>query len=102
MASIQFTYDETCPWCEKRLTDLWDHDWTGTNYIEIECAHCGRPISVLAEVSYVLGKCADSSRIEGKTCKGCSDYELCGDHPFAEGCPRRRPVGGTGMDGEVR
>ena len=87
MVNTQFSYDETCPWCKERLTDLWDHNWVGKCEIEIECVHCGRPISVLAEVSYVIGKL---SKTEETSCAGCPDYELCGDHPFAEGCSRRR------------
>ena len=48
------TYDQTCPHCNRKITDLWDHDWHGTNYIEIACPHCGREIEVTAETSYII------------------------------------------------
>jgi len=50
------TYDETCPHCGRKITDLWDNNWVGKIFIEIECPHCGQDIWVKAEVVYTIGK----------------------------------------------
>lgn len=47
------TYDETCPFCAKRIPDIWDYDWVGKASVVIECPHCNKIVDIDADISYI-------------------------------------------------
>lgn len=50
------TYNETCPHCGKRLTELYEYFPKGDNKVDIECGWCERSIAITqtTDVSYLI------------------------------------------------
>ena len=49
------TYDDSCPWCGKHLTDIWEYFAYNRNHeTEAECESCEKPITITRQMEYVM------------------------------------------------
>ena len=52
------TFDDTCPWCGKYLTDIWEYFAYNRNRgeVEAECENCENPITIIRQLEYVISR----------------------------------------------
>ena len=58
MAFDDWTTDNTCPWCGKRIDDVGEY-FMGDSIIQTiwcECPHCDKDLQVTVEFSYTIEK----------------------------------------------